>query len=359
MSMPYHTPFNVDTFLPFSEVSMDFCGPFPVKHRRATENRYALVVVCQQTKGVFVEDTMALSTDELMMALDILAAERGCPSSIRSDNAAAFCLARDLIFVNRQSLITEESRQALRAADLETFVTKMGVKKWSLSAPKAAHTNGLAERFVGIFKTSLLVASKGQTFTPMSFRMYLKKAQSAINSRPLVNLDVGTDLSKIVLTPNHFQRANIHADLDPKLVCAATEKLIAHYLEVDDAIDKFWEVYKSTTLYASHKLTKWSKPQKNITMGELVLVFDPTVKSKDWQMGEIVKIYQEEDGFVRRVEVKMFKTSQLDKLGRLKNIKFKTADRHISHLVPLRLFTGQENSSFSREIIERLREKTK
>ena len=357
MSLPYHTPFNVATFRPFSEVSMDFCGPFEVKVRRSTEQRYALVAVCQQTKGVFVEDTMSLSTDELMMALEIMASERGCPSALRSDNATAFCKARDLVYVNKQLESTEQAKQAVKAAKLEPFLKKLGVQAWTLSAPKAAHTNGLAERFVGIFKAALLMVSKEVSFTPMSFRMFLKRAQSAVNSRPIIQVDVGEEHSKIILTPNHFQRANVHADLDPKILHGPTEKLLTHYLQVDDVIDDFWDIYKSTILYESHKFTKWDKQKADVKLHELVMVFDPADKTRDWHMGEIVKLYPEKDGLVRRVDVRLYKTSQLDKNGRLKNVSFKIFQRNIQHLVPLRLFVNDSNPTFSQEIYEKLREK--
>ena len=359
MAPPVHLDLGLDLLRPFNKVSLDFAVPFDVIFKRSTEKRYALISVCQQTKNIFVEDCFSLAADDFIMALDIMVSTYGTPALLRTDNAGAFLVGKDLLHL---SMAEESTLNKLKALELDetgaikSYMDRTSIQDWSLAIPKTAHTNGLAERFVGLFKNALYQAAQGEKFTRMSFRRLLKRAQNVVNSRPIATYHDGNIDNAVVITPNHFLRPNQFSDLPLRIEDASKEKLVKHFLHTDMVLEKFWRAYQTTLLEQSHKFSKWFKPQiKPLDVNQLVLVADPEQDRLAWRLGKIINCQPDQDGYVRRVELRTFKTCQTNAQGGLKNIKFTDMTRHINGLVPLSLLAS-ESCTFEADVIERLRE---
>ncbi len=359
MAPPVHLDLGLDLLRPFNKVSMDFAGPFEVLVKRTTEKRYALISVCQQTKNIFVEDCFSLTADDFIMALDIMVSTYGTPALLRTDNAGAFLVGKDLLHLSAAEELTLEKVKQLESDEkgiIKAYMDKTTIQDWSLAVPKTAHTNGLAERFVGLFKNALYQASQGEKFTKMSFRRLLKRAQNVVNSRPIATFHDGNLEEAIVITPNHFLRPNQFSDLPLRIEDASKEKLVKHFLHTDMILDKFWRAYQTTLLEQSHKFSKWFKPQdKQLEAGQLVLVADPEQDRLAWRLGKITSCQPDRDGYVRRVGLRTFKTCQTTAQGGLKNVKFTDMTRHVNGLIPLSLIAS-ESRSFEADVFERLRE---
>lgn len=69
---------------------------------------------------------------------------------------------------------------------------------------------------------------------------------------------------------------------------------------------------------------KWHTKKPNLKEGDVVLLKDKQARRNEWSMGRVVKVYQSDDGLVRKVDVKV--TSHLPS---------KTYLRPISELVLL------------------------
>ena len=50
---------------------------------------------------------------------------------------------------------------------------------------------------------------------------------------------------------------------------------------------------------------KWSQPQRNFKVDDLVLLVDDTLPRGQWSMGLVTAVYPDQDGNVRQVEVKV------------------------------------------------------
>ena len=75
---------------PFTEVGVDYFGPFFVKRGRAEVKRYGCIFTCLSTRAVHIEIFHSLDTNSFINALRRFVARRGNPVKIRSDNGTNF-----------------------------------------------------------------------------------------------------------------------------------------------------------------------------------------------------------------------------------------------------------------------------
>ena len=50
---------------------------------------------------------------------------------------------------------------------------------------------------------------------------------------------------------------------------------------------------------------KWNAKNRNVMVGDLVIVADPNAVRGKWHIGKVLQVFPGEDGLVRNVQVKM------------------------------------------------------
>ena len=79
---------------PFTNVGIDFFGPFLVKRARTEVKRYGCLFTCLTTRAIHIEICHSLETDSFINALQRFISRRGNPAVIRSDNGTNLVGAR-------------------------------------------------------------------------------------------------------------------------------------------------------------------------------------------------------------------------------------------------------------------------
>ena len=136
---------------PFTNVGVDYCGPFFIKERRH-RNRvkiktYVSIFVCLATKAVHLELASDLTTEAFLACLKRFFARRGHSDSISFDNVANFVGAdRELREVYQRVNSIENNKE------IQTFLAKKGIN-WHFIPPRAPHFGRLWEAAVKSFKT--------------------------------------------------------------------------------------------------------------------------------------------------------------------------------------------------------------
>ena len=75
---------------PFTNVGVDYFGPFYVRQGRSNVKRYGCLFTCLVVRAVHIEVVNSLDTDSFINALRRFINLRGCPTTVYSDNGTNF-----------------------------------------------------------------------------------------------------------------------------------------------------------------------------------------------------------------------------------------------------------------------------
>ncbi|KAL0822662.1 hypothetical protein ABMA28_004686 [Loxostege sticticalis] len=278
---------------PFTHCGLDLFGPLEVTVGRRREKRYGVLFTCLTVRAVHIELVASLSTDSLIMALRRMAARRGWPCHLYSDNGT--------------NLRGAEKELKRCMANLDTDVLKQeGVNNhmdWHFIPPFSPHWGGAWERLIRSVKTSLKVVMTGRTPKEETLLTFLVEVENMVNSRPLSHVSVDPT-SVESLTPNHF--------------LLGTSSNLPTFGEFDDTdlhlrkqwrkaqrlADMFWNRWIREILPDMLPRKKWSEEQEPLRVGDLVLVVDPSSPRNTWPKGVIHHVYPGKDGRIRMLDVK-------------------------------------------------------
>lgn len=280
---------------PFYHTGVDYTGHVMVKANKGrgikTTKGYVAVFVCMATKAVHLELVSDLSTSAFLAALRRMAARRGAPGHIYSDQGTNFVGANKVLQQEYEHL------QTIFSGDFMTEVTNMGIE-WHFNAPAWPSAGGLWEAAVKSLKHHLRRVIGEQKLTFEEYSTLLAQLESCLNSRPLCPLtEDPQDLD--VLTPGHFLTSgpalNIHeTEADLRTRWTLTQKLLK------DLWDR-WR-YEYLTLLAAR--SKWRKPQRNVQLNDIVTIRDENLPPGKWALGCIIALHPGSDGYVRVVTLK-------------------------------------------------------
>jgi len=82
---------------PFTNVGVDYFGPFEVKRGRSIVKRYGVMFTCLAIRAVHIEIADSLDTSSCINAIRRFSSRRGQVSIMRSDNGTNFvCAEKEL-----------------------------------------------------------------------------------------------------------------------------------------------------------------------------------------------------------------------------------------------------------------------
>ena len=68
--------------------------------------------------------------------------------------------------------------------------------------------------------------------------------------------------------------------------------------------DLFWKRWVREYLPFLQERQKWLIPQRNVQVGDIVLVVDPSAPRGSWPLGKVQAVFPDGSGWVRSAEVK-------------------------------------------------------
>jgi transposase InsO family protein len=161
---------------------------------RRREKRWGVIFTCFSTRAVHIELAASISTDSTILAIRKMAARRGLPYQIHTDNGTNFRGADRAMRRSLQSMLAD--------TEMSQRVNDLGIR-WTFNPPDGAHMGGVWERMARSIKTAL--SSTLHTLAPKEkvLFMLLSEAENIVNSRPLTHVSLGVDDVE-ALTSNHF-----------------------------------------------------------------------------------------------------------------------------------------------------------
>ena len=278
---------------PFSVVGMDCFGPFYVKLGRSEVKRYCCIFTCFTTRAVHLEKLCSLDTDSFINCLRRFMARRGSPEKIYCDNGTNFVGAKNELAKSLRELVQ---------AKITNECVKSGTE-WNFNPPLASHMGGMWERLI---RTSRKVFSglfdRKYRMTDEILDTILCEAEAIINSRPLTKI-VDDPNSDAILTPAHFLML-VQGHECPPGVFDEKDVFRKRWRFVQYLCNEFWRRWLLEYLPELQKRQKWFRPQRNLQVGDVVLLCDESVPRYKWPLGRILQVNVGLDGLVRSVRVK-------------------------------------------------------
>ncbi|XP_028159127.1 uncharacterized protein LOC114351958 [Ostrinia furnacalis] len=278
---------------PFTHCGVDLFGPMEVTVGRRREKRYGVLFTCLTVRAVHLEIVPSLTSDSLIMALRRMAARRGWPQQLYSDNGT-----------NLRGADTElkKSIQELDSEVLKNEAVNNGAL-WTFIPPASPHWGGAWERLIRSVKTSLKVVLKERAPREEVLSTLFAEVENIVNSRPLshVSVEPGSDES---LTPNHFLLGSSSVMPTLGVFDHSDLYLRKQWRKAQLLADMFWKRWVREVLPELLPRKKWTQEQKPLQVGDLVLIVDSDAPRSVWQRGIIQSVSPGRDGRVRLVEVK-------------------------------------------------------
>ena len=289
------TPYNP----PFFAVGLDCFGPFLVTHGRSQAKRYGCVFSCFATRAFHVEKLHSLDTDSMINALRRFIARRGNPDHIFCDNGT-----------NLTSCCKELKRslKALSQSDLHSFCLSHEIK-WNFAPPQSSHMGGVYERMIRTFRRVFTGILNPRTrLTDEILSTVFCEVESIINGRPITKTTTDVD-DLSVLTPNHLLLLRGVVNVSPG-VFKLGDVFRKRWRYVQSLANLFWKRWLSCYLPDLQRRVKWQDKNRNLRVGDLVLICDITAPRGSWPLGVVVEVHVGRDELVRSARVRT-STSQL------------------------------------------------
>ena len=225
------------------------------------------------------------------MCLRRLAASKGVPSLILSDNHKTFIAGETFLLEMQQDPAVQDHLSATNI-------------RWKHQTLRSPWMGGHFERLVRTIKASLATAISRKLLTLEEFSTIVKEAENIVNSRPLTyqsdnSRDIPLTPSQLVwgrdltLMPPLLQPGDpLDEDYDAK----ATR---AQYVVLSNALERFrkrWHNEYLLSLREKHYNQCAENPSHHLRVGQLVMVKHDNIHHIEWPLGVITAVYPDERG---------------------------------------------------------------
>ena len=287
---------------PFSQVGVDYAGPFnlrPYKNRgNLTIKSYIALFICLCTKAVHLEIVSDVSTEACLAAISRFVSRRGRPQMIISDNGTNFIGAKH--FLDKEGLNFKDSNLNDSIQHNLSFQSI----EWKLIPARAPEFGGLWEAAIKSCKSCLLKCIGNSRVTVEEFSTLLSQIEAALNSRPLCYLSEDPDDINI-LTPGHFL---IGAPLKSLPELEHEQSFISlgtRWKFVQHLFNQYWLRWSDDYMTSLQMRTKNKTKQNNVEVGTVGLIKDELLPPRQWRIGKIVHVHPGKDNLVRAISLKV------------------------------------------------------
>nr|XP_049697737.1 uncharacterized protein LOC126054893 [Helicoverpa armigera] len=172
---------------PFTHTGVDLFGPMEVTIGRRREKRYGVLFTCLTVRAIHVELVGSLTTDDVIMALRRVAARRGWPRHLYSDNGTNLRGADKEL-----KKCVSELDEKLLADGVQSYSM---TTTWTFSPPASPHWGGAWERLIRCVKNALKVVLKERAPRDAVLQTLMTEVEVMINSRPLTHWRIAQQLA--------------------------------------------------------------------------------------------------------------------------------------------------------------------
>ncbi|XP_070068157.1 uncharacterized protein [Drosophila takahashii] len=285
---------------------VDFCGPFLTSYKirsKSPYKTYASIFVCFATKATHIELVSELTTNAFLSCIRRFIARRGLPQRIYCDNAKNFVGAANKMKEFQTALLEPESISLL-----ESYSARKGFS-FCFIPPRAPHFGGLWEAAVKSAKTLLLKNIAEANFTYEELLTVLAEVKAILNSRPIAPVSDDPN-DGAALSPAHFLIGSALLSAPDESLYNPTEedddsklRYLTRWQRVTFINQHFWRRWRRDYIHSLQVRGKWTKPQANIQVGQLVIVHEDNFPPRCWSLARVTGVTYGRDHRVRVVDL--------------------------------------------------------
>ena len=294
---------------PFSRVGLDYAGPITLKASKfrglKTFKGYFVVFVCMATKAAHLEAVSGYDTISFISAFKRFIARRGPCFEIYSDQGTNFVGAN-----------SELQRLFAKNSEIYSEMAKIKETKWHFNPPGAPHFGGLWESCVRAVKFHLKRCIGETILTYEEFSTLITQVEAILNSRPLIPLSDDSS-EELALTSAHFLIGESSMLLAEPLVLEEKVAPLERWKRVLQIAQAFWKRWTHEYLQALQRRAKWHNVERNIKIGDIVLIKNELVPPSQWPLGKIAELRPGRDGIVRVAIVETAKATYTRRIVKL------------------------------------------
>ena len=275
-------------------MGVDCFGPFIVRGGRTTAKRYGVLFTCLAICAVHIKVVHSMDTKSFINALRRFISRRVRPEEIRSDNGGNFVGGE------------KELRKAVRSwnqAQIHEHLLQTDVK-WTFNPPAASHHGGVWEWCIRTVRKVMKALLKEQVLDDESLNTLMCKVESIVNGRPITKVsDDPKDLN--ALTPNHLLLLRAGRAIPPGVFSKEDNYARCRWHQVQHLSNVFWSRWTREYLPSLQQRQKWSKPQRNLAVNDIVLLLDENTPHSVWLLGRVLEVNSNrKDGLLCSAKVK-------------------------------------------------------
>ncbi|XP_064074467.1 uncharacterized protein LOC113393726 [Vanessa tameamea] len=285
---------------PFLHSGVDFCGPFQTLMTKGRGNKtiktYIAIFICMSTKAIHIELVGDLTSQAFIGAFRRFVARRGRCSHLWSDQGKNF------VGANKQLVEAWNEAKLDYKEEIAQTLTTDGTQMHFIPA-YSPNFGGLWEAGVKSIKHHLQrIVTTHLTYEEMT--TVLCQVEACLNSRPLCPLD-DTDSDNLdVLTPGHFLIGEAPIIVPSPDMSNFKMSALSRWQHTQKLVNVFWHRWQDEYLSRLQQRPKWLKTQKELNIGDIVLIKTDNLPPGKWSLGRIVDKHPGADGFTRVYSVK-------------------------------------------------------
>lgn len=274
---------------PFENCGLDYFGPVTITIGRRHEKRWVALFTCMTTRAIHLELVHTLSTNSAILCLRRMAARRGWPKVMWSDNATCF----------------RSADKELRAAFNEWLpeLREYGLQHrmaWRFIPPLSPNMGGAWERLIRSVKNALSVTLKSRAPKEEVLATLLAEAEYSVNARPLTHISVDPR-DEEALTPNHFL---LGGPANVPLLGRCTDADHRTWRASQALADHFWSRWVREYLPSLAPRGSSAGHGRPIAVDDYVLIVDPNAPRNTWPRGIVTRVFPGPDGGIRSADVR-------------------------------------------------------
>ena len=263
-----------------------------------------------------------MSSDSFILALRRFISIRGAVSCIRCDQGTNFVGANNEL---------KASLNSIEQGPIKSFLLSQNCQiEFVFNPPSASHFGGIFERQIGSIRKVLsgLLLEQGSALTEESLITLLYEVAAILNCRPLSHLNL-SDSTIEPLTPNHLLTQKSSVVVSPPGTFVKQDLYLhKRWRRVQYLANIFWKRWRQEYLDSINKRQKWTGEQRNISIGDVVLLCDENEERNNWKLARVVECFTSNDGLVRSVKIQLA-SNELDRHGkRMSEPTFRTRPIH-------------------------------